>query len=83
MNSTEISHKIRSREGTARRLARSKATPAEIVDTLYLSTLSRHPDAKEKALMSRVFTDAGDDRQAAVEDVLWALMNTREFVYNH
>src|SRR6185437_13215366 len=77
MNSPEIAEKIRSRDGTARRLARSKAAPAEIVDTLYLSTLSRHPTDKEKALMLRAFADAGDDRQAAVEDILWALMNTR------
>jgi hypothetical protein len=33
--------------------------------------------------MLKVFTEAGEDRQAAVEDVLWALLNTRGFVYNH
>ena len=32
--------------------------------------------------MMGVFSEAGDDRQAAVEDVLWALLNTRGFVYN-
>ena len=83
MNSTEIMHKIRSRDGAARRLALSKATPAEVIDTLYLSTLTRFPNAKEKALMLRAFAEAEDDRQGAVEDILWALMNTRGFVYNH
>jgi hypothetical protein len=29
------------------------------------------------------FTKADGDRQTAVEDVLWALLNTRSFVYNH
>jgi hypothetical protein len=33
--------------------------------------------------MLRAFAEAGDDRQSAVEDVLWALLNTRGFVYNH
>ena len=33
--------------------------------------------------MLRAFAEAEDDRQAAVEDILWALMNTRGFVYNH
>ena len=83
MNSTEIMHKIRSREGAARRLALSKSTPTEVIDTLYLTTLTRFPNAKEKALMLRAFAEAEDDRQAAVEDILWALMNTRGFVYNH
>ena len=83
MNSEEITAKIRARHGTARRLASSKMPAREIVDELYLCTLSRFPSEAERTLMLRVFTDAGDDRQAAVEDVLWALLNTRSFVYNH
>jgi hypothetical protein len=83
MNSEEIMSKIRAREGTARRLAQSKMTPREIVDELYLATLSRYPTEQERSVMLRVFTDAGQDRQGAVEDVLWALLNTRSFVYNH
>jgi hypothetical protein len=83
MNSEEITSKLRARTGTARRLANSKMPPREIVDELYLSTLSRFPTDAERTLMLRVFTEAGDDRQAAVEDVLWALLNTRSFVYNH
>jgi hypothetical protein len=83
MNSEEITSKIRARTGTARRLANSKMTPREIIDELYLSTLSRYPTGTERTLMLRVFTDAGDDRPAAVEDVLWALLNSRSFVYNH
>ncbi|MCE9531393.1 MAG: DUF1549 domain-containing protein [Planctomycetes bacterium] len=83
MNSEEITSKIRSKQGSARKLARSEKKPAEIIDELYLSTVSRFPTEKERALMLTVFEDAGDDRVAAVEDVLWALLNTRGFVYNH
>ncbi|MBM4069598.1 MAG: DUF1549 domain-containing protein [Planctomycetes bacterium] len=83
MNSEEIMNKIRARQGTARKLARSDKTPAAIIDELYLGTLSRFPSEREREVMLRVFTESGDDRQAAVEDVLWALLNTRGFVYNH
>ena len=83
MNSEEITAKIRSRQGTVRRLASSKMPPREIVDELYLSTLSRFPNEAERTLMLRVFTESEGDRQAAVEDVLWALLNSRSFVYNH
>jgi hypothetical protein len=83
MNSEEITGKLRSRQGTARRLATSKMPPREIIDELYLSTLSRYPNDAERMLMLRVFTEADGDRQAAVEDVLWALLNSRSFVYNH
>jgi hypothetical protein len=82
MNSEAIMTKVRSREGTARRLARSEKSPREVIDALYLGTLSRFPTSQEQALMLRVFAEAGD-RQSAAEDILWALLNTRSFVYNH
>ncbi len=83
MNSEEIMSKVRSKQGTARKLARSEKKPEEIIEELFLSTLSRFPNDKEKALMMKVFEDSGSDRQGAVEDVLWTLLNTRGFVYNH
>ena len=83
MNSEEIQSKIRDKKGTARRLAKSDKKPTEVIDELYLSTLSRYPNEKERALMLKVFDEAGTDRIGAVEDVLWALLNTRGFVYNH
>jgi hypothetical protein len=83
MNSEEIMAKVRDKKGTARRLAKSNSKPAEIIDELYLGTLARFPTEKEKALMLKNFDEAGADRQGAVEDVLWALLNTRGFVYNH
>ncbi|HEX3314200.1 MAG TPA: DUF1549 domain-containing protein [Gemmataceae bacterium] len=83
MNSEEIADKIHTPTGTARRLARSKKTPAEIIDELYLTTLTRFPSESERASMLRVFAEAGADRQGATEDALWALVNSRGFVYNH
>jgi hypothetical protein len=83
MNSEEIMAKVRDRWGTARRLARSNLEPRQVIDELYLGTLSRYPTEKERALMLRTFAEAGTDREAAAEDVLWALLNTRGFAYNH
>lgn len=84
MNSPEILAKISHREGVARRLA-SSAMPAEaIIDELFLHALSRFPSATERAALSSQFTNAdGLGRRAAVEDVLWAILNSKEFVYNH
>lgn len=83
MNSEEIMSKVRAKQGTARKLARSEQKPEAIIEELFLSTLTRLPTDKEKALMLKVFEESGSDRQGAVEDVLWALLNTRGFVYNH
>jgi hypothetical protein len=89
LNAPEISEKISHRHGKARELAESKRTPAEIIDEIYLGTLSRMPSDQERTLMLEAFAaqssaaspEAG--RRAAAEDVLWAVMNSKEFVFNH
>ncbi len=83
MNSQEVNDKIRARTGRARKLADSGLTPAAIIDELYLAALARAPRADELELMQKAFEREGVGRGAAVEDVLWTLLNTKEFLYNH
>jgi hypothetical protein len=83
LNSPEIMAKIQHRNGTARRLANSELTDDELIDELYLTTLSRFPNEEERNLMREAFSDSGSEKIAAVEDVLWALLNTKEFIFNH
>jgi hypothetical protein len=68
--------------GRLAKLLAAKASDARIVDELFLATLSRLPDAGERAAaLERV--SAAPDREAGLTDVLWALVNTREFILNH
>jgi hypothetical protein len=83
MNSPEVAEKIHSRSGRARQLADSEIEPSAIVEELYLTVLARQPSDAERVLMLSAFTREGADRLAAVEDVLWALLNTKEFLYNN
>ena len=83
MNAPEIDAKIRAKTGVARKLADSKSPPTAIIDELYLGTLARFPHPDERKVMLALFEEAGDDRRAAVEDALWTLLNTKEFVFNH
>lgn len=83
MNSPETARKIRHRDGRAARLAGSSLPDAAIIEELYLATLSRLPSEAEQQLMQQAFAASNNDRRAAVEDILWALLNTREFIYNH
>jgi len=85
MNSRLLQEKLASKDtaGRVQRLAESKFSPEEIVSELYLVTYSRQPTAEELKLATASFTAAGADRRAAIEDVLWALMNSAEFVFNH
>ncbi len=83
MNSPEIMRKISHRRGRVRALTQTAAPPREIIDELYLATLSRYPDERERNLMLAAFDDLAVDRRAAAEDILWALLNSKEFIFNH
>ena len=79
MNSPEIAAKIKAKAGTARKLADSDKKPDAIIDELFLGALSRKPTDAERTKLLEAFTD---DRRAAIEDVLWAVLNSKEFLYN-
>jgi hypothetical protein len=68
--------------GRLPKLLAEKRTNAFVVEELFLATLSRFPDDREmRAALEHV---AGkEDRAKAFADVLWALINTREFILNH
>ncbi|MFO0537549.1 MAG: DUF1549 and DUF1553 domain-containing protein [Planctomyces sp.] len=82
MNSEETMSRIHSRTGTAARLAAAQLLDSELIEELYLLTCSRRPTEAELELTRQVFAEAGD-RRVATEDLLWTLLNSREFVFNH
>jgi hypothetical protein len=82
LNSPEINEKISHKRGVARKLATSTLSTDEVLEEIYLTTLSRLPTAEERALLHEAFPVDGSDRRAAVEDVFWSVLNTKEFLYN-
>jgi len=83
MNSQALQAKLANPQGRARRLAASDKPPGEIVTELYLSAFARPPTSEELAVASAGFGTEAKERQTATEDVLWALLNSPEFVFNH
>jgi Protein of unknown function (DUF1553)/Protein of unknown function (DUF1549) len=53
------------------------------VDALYLATLSRHPTDAEKRMMVDHLETAPSERPRQLGDVLWVLLNSAEFRWNH
>jgi hypothetical protein len=53
-----------------------------IIRRAYLRTLGRLPDADEKTESARYFVETGDIG-VATRDLMWALLNTKEFALNH
>jgi hypothetical protein len=81
MNSPELQGKIAADQGRVAALAASKRTPREIIDELYLLVYSRLPKEQERQTCLRVFARPSFTRRQAVEDLMWALLNTPEFVF--
>lgn len=53
-----------------------------VIESAYLRTLSRYPTADEVAIATQYIVEDGD-LAGGLRDVLWALVNTKEFIVNH
>ena len=82
LNGDTVNNKIRQGKLVQTWLKGQKKTHAQIIEEIYLRCLGRQPNDQEKAtLLQNV--EAEENKQQALEDVFWALLNSREFVFNH
>ena len=80
-NGSETMRKLADTDGRIRRLARPKRDLAEAVSELYLVALGRRPTAAELAEVLPALD--GVPREDALRDLAWALLNSKEFNFNH
>lgn len=82
LNGTSVISRLEADEGTLRRLLASNLSDEQLVEELYLHVLSRLPNAKDRE-RSLEYLAASADRAQGAEDLLWALINSRQFVFNY
>ena len=82
LNSSEVQNKLTSGEGIVAKLIKAKKTNAEILDTLFLAALARYPKPTEWVALETQLA-AAKNRDEALQDALWALLNSPEFLFNH
>jgi hypothetical protein len=83
MHAKNLQTKLTHEKGRVRHLAGSDKSPREIVTELYLTALGRFPTEVEVGKAAAAFSEPEATRPTATEDVLWALLNSPEFVFNH
>lgn len=94
MNAADVKAKLAANNGRADRLAKGTAPEPEKLREVYLAAFSRTPNPEElkvaEEYLGKPVLDAQDKpldpqkaRRQGYEDLLWALINTKEFLYNH
>ena len=81
MNAPNIASKLTSDAGLCKRLAESDRTAQQLVEELYLIAFSRLPTAQEQTDLVAEFEKPNNDRRKLVEDILWSMLNSPEFIY--
>jgi len=81
MNGDFIGGRIEDSKGRAGRLISEKTADGPLVEELYLAALGRRPEASEAARAGE-YLAAAPSRKEGVEDLLWALLNSSEFVFH-
>ncbi len=83
LNSTHIQNKIQ--RGWALKALAKKVNwrPPAVIDQLYLAILSRYPTGEEREI-ALAYGQSGEIKWfQAYQDLVWALLNSKEFLYRH
>ena len=94
MNAADVKAKLSMNDGRADRLSKATGPATENLREVYLAAYAREPRAEElettEAYLAKSRFDAKGKpldpktaRRQGYEDILWALINTKEFLYNH
>lgn len=81
MNGDTVNSKMQ-RGGVVKALMKEGLAPPQIVERIYIMTVSRKPTEQETEALSPLFAEGANIEQG-LEDVFWALLNSREFLFNH
>jgi hypothetical protein len=81
LNGPTIEGKI-SQGGLIQKWLSEGKTPEQVIETIYIRTLTRKPTAGEIEKLTKLVQEAGNP-QLGLEDIFWSVMNAREFVFNH
>ncbi len=81
LNGGTVNNKIKE-GGLVPKLLSTRKFPEERITELYIRAFSRKPTKEELAKLVPILTQSKEEPQA-LEDIFWALLNSREFLFNH
>ncbi len=83
-NGEALNQKLSAAGNRIERLLKENASDAAIIEEAYLCSLSRLPTANESSRLSEILAQTPPgERRAALEDLFWGLLGSKEFLFNH
>jgi hypothetical protein len=82
LNSDEVQNKLTRAGSRADQLAQDKRSEEQKVEEIFLSAFGRKPSKNDMAVALRHIAKHEKNKKVAYENILWALINTKEFVFN-
>lgn len=82
LNDVDINRKVAADDGALAKLLEKQTDDRRLIEELYLGTLSRRPQDTELQ-QAVAYVNQAASREAGMQDVLWSLLNLREFVFIH
>jgi hypothetical protein len=83
LNSTHIQDKIERSWRLNQLIRTAKGNRRTLINSIYLNILSRYPAQAELAAAQKYFQTKGINARQAANDLTWALINSKEFLYRH
>jgi hypothetical protein len=94
INAKDLQERLSADAGAAAKFAQNQQGDAKAVEEMYLTSLSRAPQQNEVELALKHITkprpavdgqpaDVAKIKRQAYEDLLWTLLNSKEFLFNH
>jgi hypothetical protein len=84
-NGDTINEKIQQPQSRVSKLLRETSDSGQLLDEVYLTCLARLPSATERSSFVAMLQSAKDPASCRelVEDLFWALLTSREFLFQH
>ncbi len=83
-NGDTLNHKLSAAGNAIEQACTGSKSPDQILNEAFLTALARYPTSTEKERLGLAVAGAdGRISRPAVEDLYWALLSTKEFLFNH
>jgi hypothetical protein len=84
INGDTLNKKLSAMDGNATLFLKLGLSDSKILDHIYLTAFSRYPsESEKKTLVAALGKSRQPSRQQALEDMMWALLTSKEFLFNH